>query len=180
MIKDKLKKIIFSAFLLALGFILPMLIGQIPTIGKMLLPMHIPVFLCAMICDFKYGALIGFILPILRSLLFSVPIMYPTAIAVAFEMAVYGLVAGLIFGFLKKKSIVSIYVSMLPAMIAGRIVRCIAEIILLELKGNSFIWKTFATTTLLNSIPGIILQLILIPTVIFTLQKTKIFDNVKN
>ena len=179
MIKNNLKRLIFSAFFLALGFILPMLIGQIPTIGKMLLPMHIPVFLCAMICDFKYGALIGFILPLLRSLLFSVPVMYPTAIAVAFEMAIYGLVAGLIFGAIKKKNIISIYASMLPAMILGRIIRCLAEIILLNLKGNAFVWKTFATTTILNSTPGIILQLILIPAVILALKKTKIFDNTK-
>ena len=172
----QLKKLIFSAIFLALGFILPMLIGQIPTIGKMLLPMHIPVFLCAMICDYKYGALIGFILPLLRSLLFSVPTMYPTAIAVAFEMATYGLIAGIIFAQFKKKNLVSIYASMLPAMILGRIVRCVAEIILLNLKDNPFIWKTFATTTILNSTPGIILQLILIPAVILALKKAKILD----
>ena len=174
-----LKKLIFSAIFLAIGFILPMFIGQIPTIGKMLLPMHIPVFLCAMICDYKYGAIIGFILPILRSLLFSVPVMYPTAIAVAFEMSVYGLVTGLIFGLCKKKNIISIYASMLPAMLLGRIVRCFAEIILLNIKGNPFIWKTFAATTILNSTPGIILQLILIPAVILALKKAKVikFEN---
>ena len=171
-----LKKLIFSAIFLAIGFILPMFIGQIPTIGKMLLPMHIPIFLCAMICDYKYGAIIGFILPILRSLLFSVPVMYPTAIAVAFEMSVYGLITGLIFGLCKKKNIISIYTSMLPAMLLGRIVRCFAEIILLNIKGNPFIWKTFATTTILNSTPGIILQLILIPAVMLALKKAKVIN----
>jgi thiamine transporter ThiT len=169
-----LKKLIFSAIFLALGFILPMFIGQIPTIGKMLLPMHIPVFLCAMICDYKYGAIIGFILPILRSLLFSVPVMYPTAIAVAFEMSVYGLITGLIFGVCKKKNLISIYSSMLPAMLLGRIVRCVAEIILLNLKGNNFVWQTFASTTILSSLPGIILQLVLIPAVVLTLKKAKV------
>ena len=177
MISSNLKKLIFSAFFLALGFILPMFIGQIPTIGQMLLPMHIPVFLCGMICDFKYGCLIGFILPILRSLLFSVPVMYPTAISVAFEMATYGLVVGLIFGYSNKKSTATIYVSMLIAMILGRIVRCLAQIILLELQGNSFIWKTFATGVLLHSIPGIILQLILIPLIMITLKHYKILKD---
>lgn len=177
MIESSLKKLIFSAFFLAMGFILPMLIGQIPTIGKALLPMHIPIFLCGMICDCKYGALIGFILPILRSLLFSVPVMYPTAIAVAFEMACYGLTVGLIYGFSKKKSIFSIYVSMIIAMILGRIVRCFAEILLLNLQGNSFIWKTFATGVILNSLPGILLQLIVIPIVMLTLKHYKIIDN---
>ena len=170
------KKLILSALFLALGFVLPMLTGQIPVIGKILLPMHIPVLLCSLICDWKYGATIGFILPISRSVLFSVPVMYPTAIAVAFEMATYGLIAGIIFAQFKKKNLVSIYASMLPAMILGRTVRCVAEIILLNLKDNPFIWKTFATTTILNSTPGIILQLILIPAVILALKKAKILD----
>ena len=174
MITNKLKKLIYSAIFLALGFILPMLIGQIPTIGKALLPMHIPIFLCGMICGWQYGALIGFILPILRSLIFSVPIMYPTAIAVAFEMCVYGLVVGIPYNLFKQKNIVTIYASMLFAMILGRIIRCLAEIILLNLKGNPFILKTFVSGVILNSIPGIILQLILIPTVMLTLKKTKI------
>ena len=174
MIENNLKKLIFSALFLAIGFILPVLIGQIPTIGKVLLPMHIPVFLCAMICDWKYGMLIGFILPILRSLLFSVPVMYPTAIAVAFEMATYGLITGLIFGLFKKKSLASIYFSMISSMILGRIVRCIAEIVLLNLKGNQFVWKTFASTTILSSLPGIIIQLILIPSVILALNNAKV------
>ncbi|MBR2385624.1 MAG: ECF transporter S component [Clostridia bacterium] len=179
MITNNLKKIIFSALFLAMGFILPLFIGQIPTIGQMLLPMHIPVFLCGFICDWKYGALIGFILPLLRSLLFSVPIMYPTAIAVAFEMAVYGLITGLIFGVCKKKNVISVYASMLPAMILGRMVRCFAEIVLLNLKGNPFIWKTFASMVILHSLPGIILQLILIPTVILTIKNAKIINNKK-
>ena len=174
--KNRLKYLIYTAIFLALGFILPMLIGQIPTIGKALLPMHIPIFLCGMICGWQYGALLGFILPLLRSLIFSVPIMYPTAIAVAFEMATYGLVVGLIFGLSKKKFIISIYVSMLIAMCLGRIVRCVAEIVLLNLKGNAFVWKTFATSVILSSIPGIILQLILIPIVIITLKKTKVLN----
>ena len=171
-----LKKLIFSALFLALGFILPMFIGQIPTLGQALLPMHIPVFLCGMICGWQYGALIGFILSILRSLIFGIPVMYPIAIAVAFEMCTYGLIVGILYNLFKKKNIWTIYASMLPAMILGRIVRCIAQIILLNLKGNPFIWKAFATGVLLNSTPGIILQLILIPTVILALKKAKVMQ----
>ena len=176
---NHLKKLIYTAIFLAMGFVLPMLIGQIPTLGKALLPMHIPVFLCAMICGWQYGALIGCLLPLLRSLIFGVPTMYPTAIAVAFEMFVYGFVSGLIFDLFKKKNIISIYSSRLPAMILGRIVRCIAEIILLGIKGTTFVWKSFAIGVILNSTPGIILQLILIPAVILTLKKIRIlkFDN---
>ena len=103
----RIQKTVLSALFLALGFILPMLTGQVPAIGKMLLPMHIPVFICAFVCDWKYGATVGFVLPLLRSLLFSVPVMYPTAIAVAFEMAAYGMLAGLFYERFRRKNIVS-------------------------------------------------------------------------
>ena len=172
----RLKKLIFSAIFLAFGFILPMFFGQLPTIGQMLVPMHIPVFLCGMVCDWKHGAIIGFILPLLRSLIFSVPVLYPTAISVAFEMCTYGLVVGILYGYSKKKSLTTIYFSMLIAMILGRIIRCIAQIILLNIQKNPFVWKTFFTGVILNSIPGIILQLIIIPIVMIALKRSKLIE----
>ncbi len=171
--RSYIKKTVLSALFLALGFILPMLIGQIPAIGQMLLPMHIPVFICAFVCDSKYGATVGFVLPILRSLLFSVPVMYPTAIAVAFEMGAYGAVGGILYGRSKRKSIPSLYGAMLCAMIFGRAVRCIAEIVLLGFAGNAFVWKTFFTGVILHAIPGILLQLAVIPAVMLLLRKVK-------
>ena len=172
----RLKKLIFSAIFLAFGFILPMFFGQLPTIGQMLVPMHIPVFLCGMVCDWKHGAIIGFILPLLRSLIFSVPVLYPTAISVAFETCTYGLVVGILYGYSKKKSLTTIYFSMLIAMVLGRIIRCIAQIILLNIQKNPFVWKTFFTGVILNSIPGIILQLIIIPIVMIALKRSKLIE----
>lgn len=169
---DFIKKITLSALFLAIGFVLPMLFGQIPVIGQMLLPMHIPVFLCGLICGWKYGLLIGFILPLMRSLIFNVPIMYPTAIAVAFEMATYGAIVGALYGLVPKKSVKAVYISMLSAMLAGRAVRLIAEIALLGLSGKAFAWQAFATVVLLNAIPGIILQLLLVPATMIILDKT--------
>ena len=173
---NNLKKLIISALFLAIGFILPMLIGQIPVLGKALLPMHIPVLLCCLICGWKYGSIIGFILPILRSFLFSVPVMYPTAIAVAFEMTVYGIVTGLLYERAKRKNLPTLYLCLIISMLAGRIVRCIAEILLLELYGNSFVWQAFMSGTIINSIPGIILQLIVIPAVMLALKQAHLLD----
>jgi uncharacterized membrane protein len=173
---NNLKKLILSALFLAIGFILPMLIGQIPVLGKALLPMHIPVLLCSLICGWKYGSIIGFILPILRSFLFSVPVMYPTAIAVAFEMTVYGIVTGLLYERAKRKTLPTLYLCLIISMLAGRIVRCIAEILLLELYGNSFVWQAFMSGTIINSIPGIILQLIVVPAVMLALKQAHLLD----
>lgn len=168
-----IKRISLTALFLALGFLLPMLTGQIPAIGKALLPMHIPVFLCAFICGGGYGAAIGFLLPIFRSLIFSVPVMFPTAIAVAFEMAAYGAVAGILYGCARKKSAFALYGSMIFAMIVGRIVRCAAEFVLLHFFGSGFVFKAFVSGVLLHSIPGIILQLFIVPGVMLALKKAK-------
>ena len=175
--RSYIKKTVLSALFLALGFILPMLIGQIPAIGQMLLPMHIPVFICAFVCDGRYGATVGFVLPILRSLLFSVPVMYPTATTVAFEMGTYGLIAGALYAKSKRKSIPALYFSMLVAMIFGRCVRCVAEIVLLGFAGNTFVWKVFFSGVILNAIPGILLQLVIVPAVLLLIRKVKWRDD---
>ena len=167
-----IKKITLSALFLAIGFILPMLFGQIPLIGQMLLPMHIPVFLCGLICGWKYGLSVGFILPIIRSLVFNVPVMYPTAMAVAAEMAVYGAIVGLLYNIAAKKTVKTVYISMLAAMIAGRAARLVAEIVLLGMGGKTFVWQAFVTVVFLNAIPGIVIQLILVPATMMILDKT--------
>ena len=91
-----LKKLTLSALFLALGMVLPFLTGQIPQIGSMLLPMHFPAFLCGMICGWQYGAIVGFIMPLLRFALFNMPPIFPTGIAMAFELATYGAISGLL------------------------------------------------------------------------------------
>ncbi len=156
---------------LAMGLFLPFLTGQIPQIGSMLLPMHIPVFLCGLICGWQYGLLIGAIVPIMRSLIFGMPPLYPTATAMCFELATYGFVAGFLFSRFKKQGIVTLYASMLLSMIAGRIVWGLAEVILLGFAGNTFTWQAFFAGAFLNAFPGIILQLVLIPALMMALNK---------
>lgn len=88
---EKVKKVTLSGMLFAIGLILPFFIGQIPAVGKMLLPMHIPVLICGLILGWQYGLAVGFLLPLVRSVLFGMPVLYPNAIAMAFEMGTYGL-----------------------------------------------------------------------------------------
>ena len=95
--KNELKNLVLAAMFLALGLVLPFLTGQIQQIGNMLLPMHFPVILCGLICGWKYGLGVGFIVPLLRSAIFGMPVMYPNALAMAFELATYGFFAGFLF-----------------------------------------------------------------------------------
>ena len=109
------KKLTLSAVLLALGLILPFFTGQIQEIGNKLLPMHIPVLICGFVCGWKYGMLVGFITPLLRCVLFSMPAPM-NAICMAFELATYGIVAGILYGKLVKSKL-RIYISLLVSMI---------------------------------------------------------------
>ena len=165
-----------SALFIALGLILPFLTGQIQQIGSMLLPMHIPVLLCGLICGWKYGLFVGFILAPLRSVIFGMPPMFPTAIAMAFELATYGVVIGFLYQRSNKKSVASVYRSMIGAMISGRIVWGLVMMLILEIRRSIFTWKMFIAGAFLNAIPGIILQLVLIPSIMVILDRTKMIQ----
>lgn len=170
--KTNTKNLTLSAMFVAIGLVLPFLTGQISQFGNMLLPMHIPVFLCGLICGWRYGTVVGFMLPLMRYAIFGMPILFPTGISMAFELATYGLVVGLWYGKSRWKCIISLYRSMIAAMLCGRIVWGIVQIILLGMSGNSFSWQVFMTEAFINAIPGIIVQLILIPVIMLALNRT--------
>ena len=170
---SKIHQLTLSAMFLALGLVLPFLTGQIPEIGSLLLPMHLPVFLCGLICSWRHGLALGALLPILRSLLFGMPPLYPKAIAMTFELAVYGFVAGFLYARAKKKSLFALYGSILAAMLAGRAAWGLAQTVLLGLKDTPFSFSLFLSGAFLEAIPGILLQLILLPAVMLIVGKTK-------
>ena len=167
-----LLNIVLSAMFLSLALVLPFLTGQIKEIGNMLLPMHIPVMLCGLICGWQYGLIVGALAPIMRSFLFSMPPMYPTAIGMAFELAAYGVLIGLLFSKSKWHCIKSLYISLIISMLGGRVVWGIAQSILLGLGDSGFTLSMFISGAFLKAIPGIILQLVLIPAVMLLLKKT--------
>ncbi len=168
-----IKNLTLSAMFLCMGIVLPFFIGQIPQIGSMLLPMHIPVFLCALICGWQYGAPVAIILPLLRTLLFGRPNFYPEAISIAFEMATYALISGYLYKKSRWKCIRVLYRCLIISMVAGRLVRGVVQLTLLGLKGVPFALETFLTGVILTGIPGILLQLFVIPAVLLAIRKTK-------
>lgn len=138
----------------------------------MMLPMHIPVLLCGLVCGWQYGAAVGFVLPILRYMLFGMPVIFPTGTAMAFELMTYGLVIGILYEKSKWKCVVSLYRALLAAMIAGRIVWAAAQIILLGVSGGEFTFKMFLAGAFFNAVPGIIIQLVLIPVIMLAFDRT--------
>lgn len=170
--KKPVLNLTLSAMFMAIGLVLPFFTGQIPQIGNMLLPMHIPVLLCGLICGWQYGLAVGFVLPPLRYVLFGMPVLFPTGIAMAFELATYGLVIGLAYSRSRWQCVISLYRCMILAMLAGRVVWGIAQVLLLGLSGSIFSWQMFMAGAFLNAIPGIVLQLILIPAIMVALNRT--------
>ena len=168
-----IRDLVFAAVCLALCMVLPFLTGQIPQIGNMLCPMHIPVLLAGFLCGPWWALVVGAVAPMLRYLLFSMPPPLPTGLAMTFELLAYGLVAGLLYRLLPKKTGYT-YVSLIGAMLAGRIVWGIASIIIYSVMGNPFTWAVFFAGAFANAVPGIIVHIILIPVLVLALRKAKI------
>lgn len=168
--RNEIKKLTLAAMFLALAFVMPFFTGQIPQIGSMLCPMHIPVLLCGFFCGAPWGLAVGFIAPILRSFTIGMPYMFPTAICMAFELAAYGLIAGWLHKKLPKKKI-NVYVSLLCAMVIGRLVWGTVMFICMGLDISAFGLQAFMAGAVLNAVPGIVLQVVLIPIIVITLEK---------
>lgn len=160
-----MKKMALSSFFLALGMVLPFFTSQIKEIGDTLLPMHIPIMLCGLLCGAKYGFATGFILPLLRAVLFSMPPLYPNAIWMAFELATYGFIIGILYGRVKNHSISYLYICLFVSMLSGRIVWGIVKTILLGFGDHPFTFHAFIVGGFIDAVPGIILQFILIPVI---------------
>ena len=166
--RNRLLKMILSALFLALAYVLPFLTGQIPEIGAMLCPMHLPVLLCGFVCGPFWGGVVGLVAPLFRSLTLGMPPLFPTAVCMAAELAAYGAVTGLMHKLLPKRK-PYIYCSLLTAMLAGRAVWGGAMFLCLVGKGG-FTLAAFLAGALTNAIPGIVLQIVLIPLIVMLLE----------
>ena len=171
--RNKLHKMVLAALFLALAYVMPFLTGQIPEIGSMLCPMHLPVLLCGFICGWPLGLLVGFVAPLLRSLTLGMPPLFPTAVCMAFELAAYGAVAGLSRRLLPKKK-PYIYCSLLVAMIVGRLVWGASMLVCTGIQGADFTLSAFLAGAILNALPGIVLQIVLIPVLVMVLEHPKV------
>ncbi len=165
--KIRLTELVLGALFITIALFLPFLTAQIPQVGQALLPMHIPVLLCGFICGARIGAIVGFASPIIRSLIFTMPPM-TEAIPMAFELCAYGLIAGLLFYTFKK----NVIISLVAAMIGGRIIWGIVKFITMTAMGNAFGIELFFTLAFTNAVIGMIVQIVLIPMIVFTLEKS--------
>jgi len=169
---SKTKRMVLAAMFLALALVLPFLTFQMGQLGPMFLPMHLPVLLCGFICGWPWGLAVGFIAPLIRSVIFGMPPMFPTAVAMAFELAAYGLLTGLFYKLFPKR-VGYTYAALILAMIGGRIVWSLVSFVLYGIQGTVFTWEMLIGGAVLNALPGIAIQIVLIPLIMIALQLTR-------
>lgn len=159
-----------AAICLALCLVLPFLTGQIPQVGSALCPMHIPVLLAGFLCGPWWAMAVGAAAPLLRFVLFGMPPLIPTGLAMSFELAAYGFFSGWLYQRLPKRNS-SIYMALLGAMVLGRMVWGGAMAVMACGGGTLFSWSAFAAGALVNAVPGMILQIVLIPVLVLALRR---------
>lgn len=169
-------RLIYAAICIALGILLPQVNKLIPVanIGAILSPMHIPVLLSGFLCGVPYAIFVGFILPLLNFILTGMPPIYPIGLSMMFELAAYGMIAALLYKVTKN----NIWVSLIGAMLGGRIVMGIANTILFGLADKPYSFSTFLSAAFVTALPGIVIHLIVIPAVVYALKKAKLMEAV--
>ena len=170
---NKFLKMILAGLFFSLSYVMPFLTGQIPEIGSMICPMHIPVLLCGFICGWPWGLAVGAIAPVFRSLTLGMPPLFPSAVCMAVELAAYGTVAALMHQILPRKK-PFIYCSLISAMIVGRILWGASMLLCVGISGGAFTFAAFIAGAITNAIPGIIIQIALVPIIVMLLDSHKI------
>ncbi|MFZ5351282.1 MAG: ECF transporter S component [Bacillota bacterium] len=165
----KTNKLVKSGIFLALGLIVPYTFHMVGFAGQVFLPMHIPVLLCGLLLGAQYGFTVGLMTPLLSSLLTGMPPIYPVGVSMTFELAAYGMISGVIY----KKTRLNIYISLILAMLAGRLVSGTVNYILLSGTENPYVLKMFLTSAFIKPVWGIIIQVVLIPIIVKLSEKSQ-------
>ena len=168
--KINITEITITALCIAFGVALPQIFLREPELGQVFLPMHLSVLLCGLLVSWKWSALCGISTPLICSLIFGRPVLFPVAAAMCFELLTYGVISSLLY----KKT--NIYISLIGAMFAGRLVNGVVNIIIFAIQGVPYTFKIFITTSFVKGIAGVIIQLIIIPIIVLTLQKAKVVN----
>jgi len=176
--QKNVKSLVVAGLFIALGIVLPMAFHTIQGAGPIFLPMHIPVLMSGLVLGWKYGLAVGIITPILSHFLTGMPPIAPMPMlqTMVFELAAYGMIAGLLIKLIRTKDMhANIYLSLIGAMLVGRLIMGLLNAIWFELGWFSpnvtFSIQFWLGTALFTAWPGIIIQLVFIPSVVFALRK---------
>ena len=168
---QKTKPLVLAALFLALGVVFPQLFHAIGA-GPVFLPMHIPVLLCGLICGWQYGGICGLVVPLLSSLLAGMPPLWPTCPSMMLELCAYGLLTGLLY----RKLRLNVYAALVAAMLGGRVVSGLANALFMGLADKPYGFSAFLSGAFATALPGIVVQLVLVPLLVLGLQKATLIQ----
>lgn len=170
----KTKRLVLAALCLALGVVLPIAFHSVANAGSVFLPMHIPVLLCGIICGWPYGLACGVLAPVLSSLLTGMPPMAYVPSMVC-ELAMYGFASGIIKQYVKTgKPLLDTYIALISAMLLGRIT--FGALNALIFKAGEYSLAIWTTAAFVTALPGIVIQIVIVPILVLALQKAKIIE----
>ena len=170
----RVKKLVITAMLISAGIVLPVVFHMVPAglAGRVLLPMHIPVLMAGLIVGPFYGFFAGLVTPLLSSMTTGMPLPGFTLYRMMVELGVYGGVAGLAMGFIHtQRMVVDLYIALVLSMLVGRVAAGLASA-LLFFGGEAFTVALWIAGYFTTSLPGIVLQLVLIPGIILALERS--------
>ncbi|MFW6034731.1 MAG: ECF transporter S component [Halothermotrichaceae bacterium] len=160
------RKLMLMSIFIALGIVLPIGLHLFGTgLASIISPMHIPVLIAGLVLGPVSGLIVGAVTPLLSSLITGMPPVLPMLPIMFVELSLYGLLTGYLF----KNKKLNIYLSLIISMIIGRIgtgvvVWSLVHIFnITNLPANPLL---FIEGTIVKGLPGIIIQLILIPIVV--------------
>ena len=164
-----------TALCVALGVVLPQALHAVPNAGNVLLPMHIPVLLCGLTCSWAYGLGCGVLTPLMSHLVTGMP---PAAVlpAMVCELAAYGLISGLTAKFIRTgRRAADIYIQLISAMLIGRVIYGVTNALIF--RAGAYSMEVFLTAAFVTALPGILLQLLLLPTLVLLLERAGVLEN---
>ncbi|MDR1668540.1 MAG: ECF transporter S component [Oscillospiraceae bacterium] len=168
------KKLVYTAILIALGVVLPLTLHAVPNSGQIFLPMHIPVLLSGLICGFPYSLACGVLTPLVSHLVTGMP--GPAyLVPMICELAVYGLTASLLFRLIRTKNVyIRIYIALVGSMVAGRVIYGIMKALIFS--AGEYSMQLWVTSMFVTALPGIAIQLVLIPAAVILLRRARVID----
>ena len=184
--KDTQKKtysMVIAALLLAVGLILPFITGQIQAIAKIISPLHIPALICGLCCGWKWGLGLGIVLPLLRGLLFGIPVFPTSALPMAFELGAYGLLTGLLYplflkAFKSKNHLPAMLCALIISMVLGRFVGGAAKALFISVgvigSKSPYTFSAFFASYFVSTAVGALIHIVLVPAVVLALEKAKL------
>ncbi|MBN2897877.1 MAG: ECF transporter S component [Clostridia bacterium] len=162
----KTRNLIMSGLFIAIGVVLPILFHTVNMLGPVFLPMHIPVLIAGFFLPPYLAMVVGAVTPLLSSVTTGMPILFPMGVIMMFELATYGAFVAWIRG-----RVASDYVALLSAMLIGRAVAGLVVFVLSIGFGVKMNALLFVKGGIVTGLPGIAVQLILIPIVVRALRK---------